>query len=330
MKFGNVIAGVPVSNTKFLGVSSLYQLETYGLMRPSTVEDATQKEMKGDRRLKQANELREDVQRRFDAARCRNALAYARYIENVEIGGTAGATPPITLWCEKAEIEEGGLLIPYGQTLVAIDGETQCEGRFILRDEQDFNKPDSGNNQLALTIFYNISEIFARQILHDFNAFGHRVKENQLAAQNANGPVTIAVEAILGQAQIPLEDVNRYGTTPNKKQVIAQNQVAYAVMGYALKDTAMTRTVTGFLETLNNATTTSPINGQTVSDLSPMIKFATQSQDARKAPLPVWQIAGLLVQRGRGPETLNWAGGVLAAKGGGKVKAKLQRIADSM
>ena len=86
-------------------------------------------------------------------------------------------------------------------------------------------------------------------------------------------------------------------------------------MGYAMKDSAMGKNATSFLDTLNNATTTSPINGSTVNDLAPMLKFAVQSQDARKASLVVWQVAGVLIQRGRGPESLNWAGGALAAKG---------------
>ena len=190
MRFGNVITGVAVNNTKFVGVSTLNQLENYGLMRPSTVEDATVKEMKGDRRLRQANDLREEVQRRFDAKRCRNAKAYGRYIEQVEIGGRPGGTPPITLWCHDAKVEEGGLLIPYGHPLVAIDGETQTEARYLLRDEDDFAIPETGNNPVAVVVYYGVDETFARQILHDFNAYTNPVSEKQLAAQNVHGPVT--------------------------------------------------------------------------------------------------------------------------------------------
>jgi hypothetical protein len=331
MRFGNLISGVSVSDTKFVGMSTLNQLEAYGLKRPSTVEDATKKDMKGDRPLQMAHDLRDEVQRRFDAKRIKNALAYARYIEQVEIGGRPGGTPPITLWCQRAELGDGGLVIPYGHPLVAIDGETQSEARWILRDNEDFLKLESGDNPLAVVVFFGVDEVHARQILHDFNRYANPVSEKQLAAQNVYGPVTSAVEAILGAAEIPLESVNRYGTTPSKKQAVAQNQVAYAVMGYAVKDTALLKHMTGMLDVLNNATTTSPINGTTVQDLTPMIKFAVQSQDARKAPLPVWQVAGVLIQRGRGPESLNWAGGALASKSRhGSTKAKLQKIAESM
>jgi len=331
MRFGNVISGVSVSNSKFVGVSTLNQLENYGLMRPSTVEDATAKEMRGDRRLKQANELREEVQRRFDAKRCKNAVAYARYIEQVEVGGRAGGTPPITLWCERAEMSTEGLVIPYGHPLVAVDGETQSEARYILRDEDDFAKPETGNTPVAVVVYFGVDETYARQILHDFNAYTNPVTEKQLAAQNVHGPVTSAVAQILEQAGIALDKVNRYGATPTKKQAIAQNQVAYAVMGYAMRETAMKKQATCFLDTLNNATTTSPINGTTVADLTPMLRFAVTSLDARKAPLPVWQVAGVLISQGRAPESLNWAGGALAARGRhASTKAKLQKIADSM
>ncbi len=331
MKFGNIISGVSVSGTKFVGVSTLNQLENYGLMRPSTVEDATVKEMKGDRRLKQANEVREEVQRRFDVKRCRNATAYARYIEQVEIGGRAGGTPPVTLWCQQAELVADGLVIPYGHPIVAIDGETQTEARYQIRDEDDFGRPESGNTPIAIVVYFGIDETHARQILHDFNAYTNPVSEKQLAAQNVHGPVTSAVAQILEQVGVALEDVNRYGTMPTKKQAVAQNQVAYAVMGYAMKHTALLKNGTCFLDTLNNATTTSPINGSTISDLAPMLRFAIQSQDARRAPLPVWQVAGVLIQQGRGPESLNWAGGAMAARGRhGSTKVKLQRIAESM
>ncbi len=330
MPSGNPVRGIEVSPVKFQGVTTLRQLEAYGLWRPTRLEKAKASEVKADRRLREAVMLHEEIQRRFDARRARNARCYARYIEQVECHGRAGATPPITLWVDKALSDGDQLIIPYGAVIIAIDGETQTEARWIMAEEPDFNLPGTMDHLVAVTIFHDLKEGVARQILHDFNIYANPVSERQLAAQNSEGPATVAALEVMTAAGIDLETVNRYGVTPSKKQSIAQNQVLFAVMGYAMKSTALVKNGGSFLDALNNATLSSPINGDTVVKLAPMVKSAVGSLDARKSPLPVWQVAGVLIEQGRDPATLNWSAGKAAAKGKRGTKDRLHKIAESM
>ena len=140
MSQGNPLKGQAINDTKFVGVSSLNQLESFGLARPSVLEHALVRDMKKDHKLACGVTLRREIQRRMDKPRMVRARFYARYMEDVEINGRAGGTPPITLWVGHAEVGEcGDLIIPYGEPLIAIDGETQTEGRFMMRDDDEFS-----------------------------------------------------------------------------------------------------------------------------------------------------------------------------------------------
>jgi hypothetical protein len=68
---GNFLAGVPVTSTQFVGVTSLDELKQYGLLRPSLVEDARQRDLKGDADLLDTFLLRGSMQRRMDPPRSR-------------------------------------------------------------------------------------------------------------------------------------------------------------------------------------------------------------------------------------------------------------------
>lgn len=332
MAQGNPLKGFPVSATKFQGVTTLNQLESFGLARPSSLEHAKARDMKRDHKLATAVSIREEIQRRFDRARINRARVFARYIENVDMRGQPGGCPAITLWIEHGMDSEQcyELLVPYGSNIVVIDGETQTEARFMLRDDTDFDFPDSGDVPIAITVYHDVSEEFARQILHDHNSYGLRIGEKKLAAQNHEGPLTKAAIDIFAAADIPLEKVNRYGDKPTKRQILAQNEVMYAVIGYTLRESALRKDGGTYLGTMNNATMGAPINGDTVERLSAMVRSAADSMDARRAALQVWQVAGVLVARGRDGDDFNWTSGQAAHKSHKKIAPRLEAIAASL
>ncbi len=332
MAQGNPLKGISVSATKFQGVTTLNQLESFGLSRPSSLEHAKARDMKRDHKLATAVSIREEIQRRFDKPRVNRARCFARYIESVDLDGKPGGTPAITLWVEHAMDSDqcGELLIPYGANIVVIDGETQTEARFMLRDDDDFACTDSGDVPVAVTVYHDVSEEFARQILHDHNSYGVRVSEKQLAAQNSEGPLTKAAIEIFAAADIPLEKVNRYGNVPRRKEILAQNEVMYSVIGYVLKESALEKDGGTYLSTMNNATMSEPINGDTVADLSRLVRIAANSLDARKAALPVWQVAGVLTARGHKSSEMNWTAGQAAYRSERQIKPRLRAIAASL
>jgi hypothetical protein len=319
---GKPMAGIHVNDKKFQGVTSLDQLEDYGLSRPSRLENAKVKERKDDKKLSDSCSLRDAIQRRFDKKRIVRAEAYAAYIKAVEYGGQFGGTPPITLYLSTARgLEADCLVVPYGAVLLAIDGETQTEARFLLREEV----PDSGSLHVAVTVYHDCTEEFAKQILHDYNRYASPVREKELMTINPEGPLTRVARQAIESAEIAEDRVNRHGVKPGKNQDIAQIQVMYAVAGYTLQDRALENSADRWLEELNNPAmgqTLRGTNGSCVSAISLLSKSAVGSSEARTAAPLVWQVAGAVVAKGRAPETIKWAEAVAALRGMGRAGAR--------
>lgn len=331
LEAGKPIKGVHVNEFKFQGVTCLDQLEDYGLSRPSRLEKSKTKDRERDPILERAFSVRGSVQRRFDKDRLARAEIYARYIESVEIAGKPGGTPAITLFLPKAKATpDDALVVPYSSVLVAIDGETQTEARYMLRDDPEYDGKESGTHPIAVTIYHDVNDEFAQQILHDYNCYANPVTEAKLAGLNSEGPLTKATLKVFEAAGIPMEDVNRFGKVPHKTQTLAQLQVMYALIGYTMKDNALTKDGNSWLNGLNAAANKADVNGDSVPVIAKLTKSASVSLEARKAPLAVWQVAGVLASRGRDPVKFKWSSGRNAIKGIRNTKEKLQRIAASL
>src|SRR4029077_6881837 len=124
MAGGNPLNGTFVSPGLCSIFSSLNQLEQYGLCCPTTNAFAKAKEIYQDEIFKQAHDLRETFQRRFDKSRRERAQKYADYIEAVYTGNRLGGVPPITIYCPSDchWIEDRRtLVLPYRSALVNID-----------------------------------------------------------------------------------------------------------------------------------------------------------------------------------------------------------------
>jgi hypothetical protein len=119
------------------------------------------------------------------------------------------------------------MILPYRSVLINVDGETQTEARFILRDRL----PESGNWSLNAQIYHGISEQHAGQILHDFNRYAFPVKENIVAALNSEGAVTRMIDSCLKEKGFDSWVLNRYGNRPKKDQVCSYRSLFAAVVG---------------------------------------------------------------------------------------------------
>jgi hypothetical protein len=327
---GMPIKGIHVSEQKFQGVSTLDQLEAFGLQRPSRLTKARVKERDQQPMLDRQCNVRDSVQRRFDKDRIHRAEVYARYIESVEHLGKIGGTPAITMYLQKAkDSPPDAIVVPYGAVLVAIDGETQTEARFILRDDENYERRESGEVNIAVTIYHDVPEEFAQQILHDYNHYASPMNEKQLAGLNAEGPLTKAAISVFDKADIDLDTVKRFGAIPGKKHTLSQLQVMFAIIGHTMKESALTKDGSSWLKVMNDATSATQINGSTVEIIGKLTASAARSDAARKASLPVWQVAGVLASQGRNPSKLNWSAGVASMKGV-RGKERLQSIAKSL
>ena len=229
---GNPLEAIRTSEYLCSAVTSLNQLENYGLVRPTTNASARAKELKNDDQLAQAHNLRETVQRRFDKSRRERAKSYSAYLDQIMLSERLGGVPPITLYCSsKCEYdnESKTLFLPYRVTLINVDGETQTEARFMLRDRT----PVSGDWSLSAQIYHGITEAHASQILHDFNRYAHPIREGVVAALNKEGHITRLIEEVMGENDILPVRLNRFGPKPNLKkgEIAAYRCLISAVVG---------------------------------------------------------------------------------------------------
>lgn len=317
---GVEIQGIWISPTRFMGSSCLNALEWYGLKRPSRLEQAPNAEMK-DQKFKAAVTLRRDVQRRFDAARRKRAQLYARYLEGLMVHKRKGSAPAITIWTEFAEVDEdaGVLYFKHDSPLVAIDGETQLEARYILRDDPDFGRKETGDYHFPIDIHHDVPEDFARQVLHDYNFYAHPVTERQAITQNVESPITQAVHQILEGADVDKSLISRFKQTPAGKEVISVSQVMCALIGCIMKETAISSSALSFVGkskgrlvhhdgevTDNGHIAVSQLDRDLITEL---VRFSKDKRDATKASIETWTAAGILAAThpDRHPSSYQWA-----------------------
>lgn len=336
---GNTIAGIPVSDVKLQGVTTLNQAEAYGLIRPSYLERLTQAQAKQDAKARAAEALRKEVQRPFDKARRDNAEIYAEYIRVGGEQGDHGGVPAITLFIPpeaQGSMFDNGVEIPYNQAIVALDGETQTEARFILRDQE----PESGNWPVAVTVYVGITYKQAAQIVHDYNTYANPIPESKIGVLNADGPMSVAAHKLYSDAGIRQEEISRFSAKPSKKEKVANAQVMAAIGGYAMPMKALAANINRTFKALNRPVGAKNINGA-ADNLAPFV--GAHLNVSRTAPPAVWQVAGALVaEKKRTANQINWAEGIAAyeatkppkgqGQGGKRMpsKERMEKIAEGL
>ena len=171
---GPLLAGVKVTDQIWmcsLPANLLFQLT----LDPRDAED--KKKVAASKDLQEVAELREDVQRLFDNQKKRNVPVYAVYIHDLH-QGSDGMTPPVILYSEKRlenAVDDSGLgylQVPWGEHLIAIDGETQLAARLEAKNID----PTTSDNNVAVMVAHGFNKSWARQSFHDLNVLG--VKPN--------------------------------------------------------------------------------------------------------------------------------------------------------
>lgn len=318
---GKTIVGVAVSPFKFQGISTLNELEHYGLIRPTIAARANKSTNPAE---KSAHLERKHVQRAFDKSRVKHAEAYKDYIKAVEVDGRSGGVPAITIYTisEGTEDDEG-LVIPHSANLTAIDGETQTEARFILREEI----PETGDTHIAITLYHGLNHDDAQQILSDYNTLGHPIPVKQTAQMNKTGPLTQAALEAAKRNDINPDYLNNRGATGNLKCFASYAQIFHGMAGADANGFALTRKMSRSTESLNRPFGL-PIRAEIVQVGARLLADCLDPKaTARIAPAQVWQVAGHLVASGQRAQ-LNWDAGVAAHRTVSKIKGTA--IADKL
>lgn len=185
---GHIVSGTKIDEHRFVGrvkAAQLFQLA------PDPRDSESKQKVDASKHLQDMLDVREEVQRLFEGQKKKNVIGYARYIVDLHNGGD-GITPPITLYTDKTlEIteDEAGfcqIQIPWGEQLVAIDGETQLAARHEAANMQ----PETKNEFVAVYICSGRDRLWARQAFHDLNALGVKPNSALSIGMDARDPVT--------------------------------------------------------------------------------------------------------------------------------------------
>jgi len=161
------------------------------------------KDVEGDSDLEHLRAMRKEVQRFFVGAKARNVEPYARYVVNVVEGKIEGMTPAIILHSEQPlPIEKVGrdfayIQIPWGTTLVAMDGETQLAARFLAKQMS----PQTATENIPIMICHGRPLKWARQAFHDLNLLAVRPNATLGLSMDERDPITHVARLI--ESEVP-------------------------------------------------------------------------------------------------------------------------------
>lgn len=289
---GNQLTALPVTPTKAQGVTTLNQIESYGLPEPLRVKNARKADVDLNPRLLQARAIHSN--REFTADRVRRAEIYAKYIENVTRGVQPGGVPAITLWCPNTlefVPSTQTMLVPYDQLFCAIDGQTQTQARFFLRAQH----PETGNWPFAVTVYHGTTLETANQILHDYNRYASPVTVKEAAAFNHVGTLSKAAAEALTRALVRAEQVNSRSAVPalRKEHLVSRQQVLTFLAAYLLPEKAEASRMRGYFDRLNDVNSQLPVPEQAIrAAVGAIAACVVENSEARFAGVDVWQAVG--------------------------------------
>lgn len=301
----SVIKGVVSQSQKFVGVTTLDNLLASGMKRPSTPRvEYVGKHATRTERL--AAELRDDVQRKFTNDRKERAEAYARYIRAVH-AGQRGGCPPINLYVT-GEVSFG----PDGRdmhlsisrnALIAIDGETQLEARFILSELE----PESVDWPIEVVVWHNCETETARQYLVDVNLYCQPIKAGIANRLDTTGRMTAMINKLCDSCGWDLSEINLNSVSPGKRCLFSRSQLVACAIGYITGKSLTTRMINNMSDEFNNPLPISEeyeFNIDVVADVIGRFAKANKgNENAKNAKPDVWCAAGASLASGQSPET---------------------------
>ncbi len=202
------VPGTQIDDHTFVGALPTAKLRQL-LVDPRLTESA--RDRARDQQLSEAFEIRQVVQRVFEGVKRKNVQPYADYIVDVYRKERPGIVPDITLWTERSldvvGLEHGTSLLklPFGVTLIAIDGETQLAARL----EALLDEPALASERVPVVIHHGRSQKWARQAFHDLNALGHKPNAAIAASMDTVDPMTRLADTVERRVPLLRDRVNR-------------------------------------------------------------------------------------------------------------------------
>lgn len=187
-----------------------------------------------DPEIEQEQDIHELIQRALTGSKKSNAEKYRRYIEGIVNGTSIGVLPPMHLWCrellKQVQNQRGTfIIVPHGDKLLAIDGETQLTAHWKLDSDQNVSPEQRQRHRqlpLGAVIHHGIDTQHARQYFHDLNVLAVRPNTSLSLGMDTHDPITRIVDDI--ETKVPaltgrVEKQARQLTKASNKIVTLQN-----------------------------------------------------------------------------------------------------------
>lgn len=192
---GTYVKGIVVNERTFVAVTPFQQLRVItrdpDVLQPNSRRGSEDPDIVGER------QIHELIQRALAGSKKSNVPRYQEYIEDVVMNRKPGVLPPMHLWSEQTlDIVEAGsvvyLLIPNGEHLLAIDGETQLTAHHAL-GRSDTVSPEAKTAHkkwpLSAVIHHGVNTSNARQYFHDLNVLSVRPNASLGLGMNTQDPI---------------------------------------------------------------------------------------------------------------------------------------------
>lgn len=208
---GVFVKALPLSATMAIGTTTFAQL------RQVTVDprDLQANAKRRDDDLEEQAELHEDVQRALAGNKKTNVPKYADYIAKVVEGG-AGVLPPIHLWT-RAPLDPATsngqhfLVVPSGEYVLPIDGETQLTGHYFLAKSGATDEVKQAHKKfpLAIVVHHGVPTWMARQYFHDLNVLAVRPNTSVGLSMDSSDPLMQLVMRLIEEIPVLKGRVDR-------------------------------------------------------------------------------------------------------------------------
>jgi hypothetical protein len=212
---GTYVKGIALNPTTFLALTQFQQLRVVtrdpDVLQPNSKRGSDDPDIIGER------QIHELIQRALSGGKKSNVSSYQRYIEELVTGKKPGVLPPMHLWSlQHLDVIEHGTtvyaVIPNGEHLLAIDGETQLTAHHALgRAENVENDVKQAHRRLPLgaVIHHGVSTSDARQYFHDLNVLAVRPNVSLSLGMNTQDPVMGIVDDVTAASDILSKRVER-------------------------------------------------------------------------------------------------------------------------
>ncbi|GGQ44697.1 DNA sulfur modification protein DndB [Couchioplanes azureus] len=195
LSMGSYVKGITLDDHTFLATTNFRQVKTI-TRDPVLLQPNARRGVADVDELEHEQSIHELIQRALSSGKKANVPKYRAYIERL-VQGNIGVLPPMHLWSGDLMkvINTGGntyIVVPNGERLLAIDGETQLTAHYALGNAAAVPaevKEKHRRLPLAAVIHHGIDIRAARQYFYDLNVLAVRPNTSLSLSMDARDPI---------------------------------------------------------------------------------------------------------------------------------------------